>query len=134
MFDKLLEFGTYFDWTALPRTVLGSIRRHKSISPKTLLGLNDWPFFVPMNAGWSGRQVTKLLDDAGIDWWGWGVCNGEMFFRVAKSDAPAAQQILLSHGVPLSQRLIAGPAERPPADELEALDAELREAESWARF
>jgi len=38
--DRLLAIGTWFDWSALPRTIGGSILAHGSVSPKTLAGLN----------------------------------------------------------------------------------------------
>ena len=130
MIDRLLEIGTYFDWTALPRTVIGSVRRHKSVSPATLLGLNDWPFFMP--AGY-GSQAAAILEGYEIETWGKGSANDEDFFRVRKDQAQQAEAILIGAGIPLYHRSALG-GEAEPADEVAGLDAEMEGMEAWLRF
>jgi len=127
MIDRLLEIGTYFDWTALPRTIGGSILAHGSISPKTLAGLNDWPFFMP--AGY-GSQAAAILEGYEIDTWGEGSAGDEDFFRVRKEQAGQAEQILIGAGIPLYHRAALG-GEAEPADEVAGLDAEMEVLESW---
>lgn len=122
------------DWTALPRAILGSIFAHRSISPATLAGLNDWPFFMP--AGY-GFQAASVLEGWGIDTWGHSSANGEDFFRVRKEEAGQAEQILISVGIPLYHRSALGgelsqPDELPDLDA--KLDAELEEMDSWLRL
>lgn len=59
MIDKLLEIGCVFDW----------------ISP-VLAGIQDiryganWTYLVPDNAGFSGRDVARILAGAGVESWG----------------------------------------------------------------
>ena len=117
---SLLEFFTSFYWIAIPETIFQTFwnadwrsakRRglHGLLSESiaSLLGTNSWPFFVPLNSGWNGADITRLLKRHGIRVWGYGFANGELFFRVRRSQAAWAQYVLLRAGVPLQHRLFS---------------------------
>jgi hypothetical protein len=127
-----LEFLTSFYWIALPETILQTFRhadwrraREQGVGGLlseaigSLLGTNSWPFFVPLRSGWNGADIARLLKRHGVRMWGYGFANGELFFRVRRSQAAWAQYVLLREGVPLQHRLFSGKtASRPqPAAE-----------------
>jgi hypothetical protein len=112
---KILEFLTSFYWPLLAETIFGTLRRanwrraYARHGPAGLLletaesivGTNAYIFFVPMTGKWDGYSIAKLLKQYGIDMWGWGFWNRELFFHVRRDDAWQAQDILLSAGVEL---------------------------------
>jgi hypothetical protein len=85
---------------------------------RALLGLNAWPFFVPLESGWRLDTIRPLLDAHGIESWGWGKSGGELFFQVKLRQASWAQYLLQQNGVPISGQLLdegARSAYRPAA-------------------
>lgn len=56
-------------------------------------------FAVPLWSRWDGWSIERLLARYGIDVWGWGFYNHEMFFHVRRDDAWDAWDILLRAGV-----------------------------------
>jgi hypothetical protein len=73
---------------------------------RALLGLNAWPFFVPIDSEWGPSTIRSILADHGIENWGWGKHRGEFFFQVKLRQANWAQYLLLQRGVPLSGQLL----------------------------
>jgi hypothetical protein len=123
---EFLQFLTYFDWLALPRTVFQTFMHadwstagQKHGAPgifleagASLIGTNTFPFFVPLDSPWGAAEIETLLRSKGIKSWGLGYANNEMFFRVSKKQAAWAQYLMLRAGVPLLHQLIAeGPGE-----------------------
>lgn len=117
---SLLEFLTSFYWIAVFETIFQTFwhadwrsARDRGLSGllseaiKSLLGTNSWPFFVPLDSGWNGADIAHLLKRHGISMWGYGFANGELFFRVRRSQAAWAQYLLLREGVPLQHRLFS---------------------------
>jgi hypothetical protein len=112
---RVIEFLTSFYWLLLPETIFGTLRRanwrraYAHHGPAGLLietaesfiGTNTYVFFVPLRGRWDGYSIAKLLRQYGIDMWGWGFWNQELFFHVRRDDAWYAQNILLSAGVEL---------------------------------
>ncbi len=122
---SLVQLMAYFDWLVLPRTILQSFGeadwRHASEHGATgiageaassLLGTNSFPFFVPLDSGWSLPQIQAVLGTKGIRPFGGGMANNEMFFRVGKRQAAWAQYLMLRAGVPLTHRLLTEPPAR----------------------
>jgi hypothetical protein len=121
---NLFQLLAYFDWLALPRTIVQtfahanwSTARDKHGVPgvlmeagASLIGTNTFPFFVPLDSPWGGADIEALLGSKGIRLWGLGFANGEMFFRVSRRQAAWAQYLMLKAGVPLLHQLpAAGP-------------------------
>jgi hypothetical protein len=117
---SVLEFLTSFYWMAIPETILQTLWHADWRSAKnrglggllseaigSLLGTNTWPFFVRLDSGWNAADIAHLLKRHGIRTWGYGFANGELFFRVRKSQAAWAQYVLLRKGVPLEHRLFS---------------------------
>jgi hypothetical protein len=73
---------------------------------RALTGLSAWPFFVPLESDWRPSTIRPILDDHGIDSWGWGKQDHEFFFQVKLRQANWAQYLLQQHGVPLSGQLL----------------------------
>ncbi len=110
-----LEFLTSFYWPLLPETLFSTFRRarwRRAVARhgpfgllietvESLIGTNTYVFFVPVAGRWDGRSIAKLLKQYGIDMWGWGFWDRELFFHVHRDDAWFAQDILISAGVEL---------------------------------
>lgn len=123
----LLEFLSHFYWLSVPETVAetfwhadwrGAYRRDGLFgliaeAGHSLLGTNSWPFFVPIDSQWSGRDIEELLGGYGIEMWGQNLHNGELFFRVRKEKAAWAQYLMLQSGIQLQHRLLAEKARSP---------------------
>lgn len=124
---SFLEFLTSFYWIALPETILQTLwhadwRKAKERglgglireAVASLLGTNTWPFFVPLDSGWDGAAIARLLNRHGVKMWGYGFACGELFFRVRRNQAAWAQYLLLREGVPLQHRLFIEKAAQQP--------------------
>jgi len=111
----LWEFLTGFYWLLLPQTILQTLwygewrlayQRYGCLGWPlefvcSLLGLNMWAFAVPVNGGWRGRDVEKLLAQYDLPVWGWTYIDGTAIFHVRRSQAEWTEEILLSAGVSL---------------------------------
>lgn len=114
---------------------------------KRLLGLESYTFYVDASGGWAGAQIEDLLQQHGIE-----MSNrhpaippftfDELFFDVALADVGRAREIMFDAGVPLlhehdrrgGQQADRRPAaQSKPADELEAMDAEMEGWDRWAK-
>ncbi|MCL4867581.1 MAG: hypothetical protein KJ063_01315 [Anaerolineae bacterium] len=111
----LLEILSGFYWLLLPQTWLQSLwyggwwpayRRYGCLGwllelGRALLGMNMWGFAVPINGGWSGRDIQQLLAANNVPMWGWAFVNHTFLFHVPRHQAEWAEQVLLWAGVPL---------------------------------
>ncbi len=128
---QLLQLLTYFDWLALPRTVMQSLAHADRGQPRGapgrlqqagagLAGASAWPFFVPQDGPWGAPDIQALLASKGVKLWGLGFANGEMFFQVSRRQAAWAQYIMQRAGVPLLHGTLAetpaGHADQAGAD------------------
>ena len=96
----------YADWK-------GAYRRSGTLGvigelAQSAVGTNTMPFFIPVNSEWPIQDVQALLLRYGIELWGVGYWNGEMYFRVKKRQAHWAQYVMLREGVPLLHGLLPG--------------------------
>lgn len=110
-----LEFLTSFYWPLIIETMFGTFRRarwRKAVARygplglltetvESFIGTNTYVLYVPLAGRWDKRSIAKLLKQYGIDMWGWGYWNHELFFHVRRDDAWLAQDILISAGVEL---------------------------------
>lgn len=125
--QSLQELVVDFCFPLLPRTIVETFqhadwsRAHRrgglygllAEALHSLLGTNTWPFFVPVDGGWSRSGIHSLLNHYGIENWAWGRMFGELFFRVRVSKSEWAQYLLLRAGVPLKHRLLAANSANP---------------------
>lgn len=89
MFDKLLEFGTVFDWISPLWAMIRDLREGP-----------NYTFFVPYDCGWSGREIVGMLKRDGIKTWGHMIVSKEIMITVRKADVVRASRILENAGVP----------------------------------
>ena len=95
MLDKILKFGTVFDW----------------ISP-LIAGVQDLTngpshtFLITEDCGWSVREIANLLRRHGIKTWGHMIVNHQIMITVRKQQAQWAQYLLDREGVPVEYGLL----------------------------
>ena len=124
--QSLLDSRYHMNWNLLWDTVVGGLRNTRvdsagagvaAVVGVITLGLdfNSWPFFVwADDRDWQPKRVKRLLSGRGIPTWGWGFHANSYFFRVPSRQAHWAQYLLLSAGVPLRGKLLAGSRAIPP--------------------
>jgi hypothetical protein len=61
---------------------------------------------VPAESGWRSFTIRPILEDHGIESWGWGKQGDEIFFQVKLRQANWAQYLLRQNGVPISGQLL----------------------------
>lgn len=112
---RLLEFFTYFNWLILPEVIFGTLRRARwrrayaqrgagglvLEAAESVIGMNSFMFAVPLTSHWDGWSIDRLLSRYGIEMWGWGFYDHQMFFHIRREDASAAYDIMLRAGVDL---------------------------------
>jgi len=92
MIDKLLSIGCAFDW----------------ITP-TIAFIQDFfygpvgDFGIPANAGWSRKDIKRLLNHYRVHVWGlmYNLPGEVLLFTVEKHQAPLAFEVLYYAGVPI---------------------------------
>ncbi len=99
MLNKVAEVGASFDWI----TPLCTIIQDVVYGPAH-------HFLVPMDAGWSGREIEQLLRSQGVQTWGLMVIDGLLFLSVRERQARWAQHILLMEGIPIAKGALRGMA------------------------
>lgn len=114
----LAESLWYADWKGAYKR--GGIQGLCAETISSFIGTNCYPFFVPINGGWSGRSIQQLLAKKGIKMWGWAFANGVQFFHVKRRQAAWAQYVMLRAGVPLQGPLLAQAPDTSTATSLTA--------------
>lgn len=103
MLDRILEFGTIFDW----------------ISP-ILAGVQDiangpsHTFFIPEDCHWSGREIASLLRSHGVKTWGHMTVNRTRMITMRLAQARWAQYLLEREGIPIEYGVIDERIARAP--------------------
>ena len=121
MIDKILSFGASLDWI----TPIASILQDIAHGPSCGFGL-------PADAGFSGRDVERLLRAKGVKVWGLMVVDNLIIFRVRKAQAAWARYLLDQANVPI---LHAPPEAGSPGPDRANQDPDLLGAmDSAARF
>jgi hypothetical protein len=153
MMERTLEFLTNLYWPLLLQVLAeslchadwtGSYLRDGILglgmeACRSVLGINSYPFFVPLDCGWSGWQIRQLLANKGIKVWGWSFANSMLFFHVKRSQAAWAQYLMLHEGIPLqgpllgetplTSRHVPGVRERPSQPSRSATDNGMTQAQ-----
>ena len=94
MLDRLLWLGSLGDWVRPLWAFICDWR----FGPGT-------SFLVPYGAGWSGREIERLLRGRGIRTWGLMIVGDTIIFEVARKQARHAAVVLRIAGIPFN----AGP-------------------------
>ena len=96
MFDKILEFGTVFDWISPLIAAVQDITNGPSHT-----------FMMHENCGWSGRAIANTLRRHGVKTWGHMIVNHSIMITVRRKQARWAQYLLEREGIPIQYGLIA---------------------------
>jgi hypothetical protein len=129
--DKLLEFGTTFDWISPLMAEIQDIANGPSHT-----------FLIPEDCGWSGRAIERVLKDKGIKTWGLMIVDNMILVTVRQAQARWAQYLLDRERIPIAYGLLD---ERTSSDThrskdagsagpLELLDGWLEKLESLLEF
>jgi len=86
--DDFLKAGKTFDWISPAAAIT-----------RELLGGPSHTFLIPVNCGWSGREIVRFLKKRGIKSWGHMIINNTITISVSKKQAVRAQVILSSMGI-----------------------------------
>jgi len=81
--DELLEFGSSFDWIT---PVCAGIR--------DLLSGGSHTFLIPHGLEWTGREIERALNSAGIKSWGHMIVEDTIMVTVKNRDARRAADVL----------------------------------------
>ena len=102
MIDHLLRFGMTFDWIS----PLAAITQDLANGP-------SHTFLIPLDCGWTGREIANLLQKRGVKVWGLMAINDVFTISVQKKAARYAQHLLDQAGIPTESGLAEVPEEQP---------------------
>jgi len=127
MLDRLLEFGTVFDWIS---PLIAEVQDVTNGPAHT--------FLIPEDCGWSGRAVERLLKDQGIKTWGLMIADNMILITVRQAQARWAQYLLDRERIPIAYGVLDEPMggdtrrwkNAGSAGPLEVLDGWLEKLES----
>ena len=95
MLNKLLEFGSVFDWIS-PLTA--EVQDRVNGPAHT--------FMIPDDCGWSGFEIEHLLKDYGVKSWRRMIVNHMIMITVRLAEAHWAQYLLLREQIPVEYGLL----------------------------
>ena len=90
MLGKLLDYGSVFDWISPTLSIAQDIANGPSHT-----------FLIPVECGWTGREIAGLLHRRGIKTWGHMIVNGTIMITVREPQAEFATHLLESAGLPV---------------------------------
>jgi len=99
MLDKLLEYGSIFDWISPTLSIAQDLAYGPSHT-----------FLIPADCGLSGREIANLLRQRGIKTWGHMIVNGTFMITVRQTQEQFARYLLKQAGLPVDGGSDAGPA------------------------
>ncbi len=91
MLEKLLEFGTVFDWIS---PLIAEIQDRANGPSHT--------FLIPEACGWSGCGIEDLLRSHGIKTWGLMIVDHMILITVRLAQARWAQYLLERERIPIA--------------------------------
>jgi hypothetical protein len=100
MLDKLLDYGSVFDWISPTLSIAQDLAYGPSHT-----------FLIPADCGWSGREIANLLQQRGIKTWGHMIVNGTFMITVRDTQTEFARYLLQRAGLPVN----AGPDRTSPS-------------------
>ena len=103
MIDKLLEYGTIFDWISPLVAEIQDIANGPSHT-----------FLIPEGCGWSGREIDNLLRNRGIKTWGLMIVDHLIMITVRQAQAWWAQTLLDREGIPIAYGVLDKRPTHPP--------------------
>ena len=95
MFDKILEFGTIFDWISPLIAAVKDITNGPSHT-----------FMMREDCGWSGRKIANILKQNGVESWGHMIVNHNIMITVRRKQARWAQYLLEREAIPIQYGLL----------------------------
>jgi hypothetical protein len=95
MLDKMIDFGTTFDWLTPIWTFYQDWRNRPSVG-----------YSVRAGDGWSAYAIRDLLAAKGVNLWGLAIVDGAILFRLRRGQAEYAQYWLRREGVPYSGGIV----------------------------
>jgi hypothetical protein len=98
MLDELWEAATYFDWISPTLAMANDVARGPSHT-----------FLIPVQCGWTGREISNGLRNHGIETWGHMIVNDHFMITVRDDDAGAAHQLMAKAGLPVGSSPGSGP-------------------------
>ncbi len=90
MLDELWEAATYFDWISPTLAMAQDVANGPSHT-----------FLIPVQCGWTGREISNGLRDHGIKTWGHMIVNGHFMITVRDDDAGLAHRLMEQAGLPV---------------------------------
>ncbi len=95
MLDKLLDFGTTFDWIT---PLIAEIQDITNGPAHT--------FLIPEDCGWSGRAIERVLKDQGVKTWGLMIADNMILITVRQAQARWAQYLLGRERIPIAYGVV----------------------------
>jgi hypothetical protein len=86
----LLEALTFFDWISPTLAIAQNVARGPSHT-----------FLIPVQCGWTGREISNALHHQGIKTWGHMIVNNHFMITVREEDMPRGYEFLQSAGLPV---------------------------------
>lgn len=90
MIDRILEFGTIFDWIS---PLIAEVQ--------DIVNGPSHTFFIPEDCDWSGREITSLLRSHGVKTWGHMTVNRRRMITVRLAQARWTQYLLDRERIPI---------------------------------
>ena len=91
MLDKLLEFGTTFDWIS---PLIAEVQ--------DVVNGPEHTFLIPEDCGWSGRAIERVLRDQGVKTWGLMIADHYILITTRQAQARWAQYLLGRERIPIA--------------------------------
>ena len=89
MIDELLAAASCFDWISPTLAMAQDVANGPSHT-----------FLIPVQCGWTGRDISNLLRDEGIKTWGHMIAQGHFMITVRADQAGYAHHLLERDGLP----------------------------------
>lgn len=102
MLDKLLDFGTVFDWIS---PLIAEVQDHLNGPVHT--------FLIPEGCGWSGCAIEDLLRRHGVKTWGLMIVDRMIMITVRLAQARWAQHLLERERIPIAHGALDERVARP---------------------
>ena len=91
MIDKLLKFGSIFDWISPVKAAIDDHVKGPGVG-----------FRVPVGIWCSGAQLRRGLKKIGVQSWGWMIVDDVILFDVPRDQARSAENFLEGAQIPFN--------------------------------
>jgi len=86
--DYLIRLGMQFDWISPTLAIMQDVANGGSRT-----------FLIPLNCGWTGREIDRLLKRHGIKTWGLMAISDVFLISVHKTQGKQALRVLIRAGL-----------------------------------